>query len=274
MTATPLFADLQLARRLERVEGLANAAFVEARARAVPESGACWTEIAQTLCMFDGANSFSTQTFGLGLREAATHEAMEAMEDFFLKREAPVLHEVSPLTDASTTILLNERGYHPLEFTTVLVRGLVGNFRPGELPELACPVRIAERHEMAHWAELSCRGWCQSPEIAEFFASIAATNAMRSDLVSFYAEVGGHLAATASLSIHEGVALLAGASTVPEARGQGAQQSLLAFRLQHAAQQGCTMAMMGALPGSASQRNAERNGLQVAYTRLKWRLES
>jgi hypothetical protein len=30
---------------------------------------------------------------------------------------------------------------------------------------------------------------------------------------------------------------------------------------------------MGALPGSSSQRNAERHGFRIAYTRLKWKLE-
>jgi hypothetical protein len=30
--------------------------------------------------------------------------------------------------------------------------------------------------------------------------------------------------------------------------------------------------MMGALPGSSSQRNAERLGFRIAYTRTKWRL--
>jgi hypothetical protein len=30
--------------------------------------------------------------------------------------------------------------------------------------------------------------------------------------------------------------------------------------------------MMVALPGSDSQRNAERRGFQVAYTRTKWQL--
>jgi len=29
---------------------------------------------------------------------------------------------------------------------------------------------------------------------------------------------------------------------------------------------------MGALPGSPSQRNAERQGFRIAYTRNKWRL--
>jgi hypothetical protein len=28
---------------------------------------------------------------------------------------------------------------------------------------------------------------------------------------------------------------------------------------------------MGAQPGSGSQRNAERNGFRIAYTRIKWR---
>jgi hypothetical protein len=29
---------------------------------------------------------------------------------------------------------------------------------------------------------------------------------------------------------------------------------------------------MGAAPGSASQRNAERQGFRIAYTRIKWNL--
>jgi hypothetical protein len=29
--------------------------------------------------------------------------------------------------------------------------------------------------------------------------------------------------------------------------------------------------MMCAQPGSASQRNAERQGFRIAYTRIKWR---
>jgi GNAT superfamily N-acetyltransferase len=65
-------------------------------------------------------------------------------------------------------------------------------------------------------------------------------------------------------------ALLAGASTVPAWRGRGAQGALLGARLRHAAALGCDVAMMGALPGSASQRNAERQGFRIAYTRMKW----
>ena len=44
--------------------------------------------------------------------------------------------------------------------------------------------------------------------------------------------------------------------------------------LAYAADQGCDLAMMCALPGSGSQRNAERHGFRIAYTRIKWQLPS
>ena len=56
------------------------------------------------------------------------------------------------------------------------------------------------------------------------------------------------------------------------ARKQGAQLALLESRLLHAAERGCDLAMICAAPGSASQRNAERHGFRIAYTRTKWRL--
>jgi hypothetical protein len=33
---------------------------------------------------------------------------------------------------------------------------------------------------------------------------------------------------------------------------------------------GCDLAMVCTEPGSGSQRNAERQGFQIAYTRIKW----
>jgi hypothetical protein len=96
--------------------------------------------------------------------------------------------------------------------------------------------------------------------------------AQREGALSFFAEVEGRPIATGVLSIDRGVALLAGASTIPEGRQQGAQLALLERRLRYAADQGCDIAMMCAQPGSASQRNAERHGFRIAYTRIKWRL--
>jgi hypothetical protein len=87
----------------------------------------------------------------------------------------------------------------------------------------------------------------------------------------FFVELDGRPIATGSLNIADGVAHLSGASTIPEGRKRGAQLALLEHRLRYAALQGCDLAAMGALPGSGSQRNAERHGFRIAYTRLKWR---
>ena len=87
----------------------------------------------------------------------------------------------------------------------------------------------------------------------------------------FIVEKGGQAIATGGLVIHDRVALLAGASTIPDARGQGAQRAVLTTRLQFAADAGCDLAMTVAEPGGASQRNAERHGFRIAYTRTKWR---
>ena len=86
------------------------------------------------------------------------------------------------------------------------------------------------------------------------------------------AEIDGQPVATGVVFIANGVALLAGASTIPNARRKGAQSQLLEARLRYAVEQGCDLAMMCALPGSPSQRNAQRNGFQIAYTRTKWKL--
>ena len=80
--------------------------------------------------------------------------------------------------------------------------------------------------------------------------------------------------AAGALILHEGVALFGGAATVPELRRRGMQAVLLCERMRYAAEHGCDLAMMVAEAGSNSQRNAERKGFRVAYTRLKWKLVS
>ena len=72
----------------------------------------------------------------------------------------------------------------------------------------------------------------------------------------------------ASLLIRDGLAMLAGAATLPPYRNRGIQTALALARIAHAARAGCDLITMGAEPGSTSHRNAERLGLRVAYTKL------
>src|SRR5262247_404389 len=268
------FSDLTLSRRLERAEARSNADFVEARAKLFPESGAAWIEVAGAYAMFDGIGSPATQTFGLGVFDPVTRADMEKLEEFFQQRGAHVHHEVSPLADASLLTLLNERGYKPIELTSVMYRPI------GRDVQLASPrnekvqSRLMRDGEEELWARTASRGWSELTEFADMVLELMYVNAKRQDGLSFLAELDGLPIATGAMFIHDGVALLAGASTIPEGRRQGAQLALLECRLRYAAEKGCDIAMMCALPGSPSQRNAERQGFRIAYTRIKWSLIS
>jgi GNAT superfamily N-acetyltransferase len=265
------FADLPLSRRLERTEAQSNIDFVEARARAFPESRAAHLEVAGAHAMFDGVDSPLTQTFGLGIEQPVTRADLERIENFFLDLGAPVFHEVSPLADPTALALLNEHGYEPFEFTSVMYQpiapgGFAASGEPGRVS-----ARLAGGDEAERWAETFLRGWSEAAEMAEFMKTFSRVSAGKASGRAFLAEIEGRPIAAASLAIHQGVALLAGASTVPEGRRLGAQNALVEARLRFAAEEGCDVAMMCALPGSSSQRNAERRGFRIAYTRIKWR---
>lgn len=266
------FSDLNLARRLEKTEALSNADFVEGRALAFPDSGAEWREIGGVYAMFDGATSPVTQTFGLGMYQPATGDQLDEIEEFFRARGAEVFQEVCPLADPSSLPLLNERGYHPIEFTSVLYRPIQKDIQLTASRNAHIDVRRTQDDEQELWAQTAKRGWSEFAELADFLDEVGRVSAKRKGVLSFMAELDGQAIATGAMSICEGVALLAGASTIPEGRRQGAQLALLESRLRYAAAQGCDIALMGALPGSASQRNAERHGFRIAYTRIKWHL--
>jgi hypothetical protein len=66
---------------------------------------------------------------------------------------------------------------------------------------------------------------------------------------------------------HNGVVELGGASTLVAHRQQGAQSALIHQRLNDAHALGCDLAVVLTTPGSTSQRNMQRRGFQLAYTR-------
>ncbi|MCO5353470.1 MAG: GNAT family N-acetyltransferase [Bryobacteraceae bacterium] len=264
------FADIALARRLERAEGAACQQFAKARRRLEPEGGADWMEYAGAFVVFDGPDSPITQTFGLGISEPLTEKGLDTIEEFFRQRGAPVQHEVSPLAGVSALDLLCARGYRPVEVSSVL-------YRPVEVqaPTVRGPVRgrVMDPAEVTVWSDISARGWAQEqPDLLDFVREMGAILAAREQTVCFLGEVDGVPGAAGALSLHEGIALFAGAATVPEMRRRGLQGALLEARMQYAADQGCDLAMMVAEAGSNSQRNAERLGFRIAYTRTKWRL--
>jgi len=266
--------DSELSRRIERAEGTANAAFVEARSRITPERGSTWMEIAGTYAMYDGPDSPCTQTFGLGLFDTIGNAELEKIEDFFSERHAPTFHEISPIAGNELLPLFNERGYKPIELSSVLCCDIQQTLDVMERRGSAITTRVIRQDEIDLWARTSAAGWATEHEsLGDFMFGFGQIAAQCNGSQAFLAELDGQAIATGMLFLHDGIALMAGASTIPEARNQGAQNALLYDRLKFAAEQGRALASMAALPGGQSQINAQKNGFQIAYTRTKWELK-
>jgi hypothetical protein len=264
------FSNLDLARRLEAAEGYACKQFAEARARLFPDSGSEWIEVGGAVAVFDGIDAPTTQSFGLGVFEPLTAGTLERMERFFFTRNTAAMHEVCPLAGVDALDLFCERGYRPIEISNVM-------FRAVEKPNLDHPanikVRVVGTDEAQLWGKISARGWThEHPELQEFVQKMGVLCVARKNSPCFLAEIDGKPGAAGVLSVFGGVALFAGAATVPELRCNGLQAALLQERMQYAFEHRCDLAMMVAEAGSNSQRNAERKGFRVAYTRIKWKL--
>ena len=266
------FSDLALSRRLERAEGTASAQYAEARRRIFPDSGAEWIEVAGAYAVFDGINSPVTQSFGLGIFEDLSPSQLDVIEQFFSDHGAPVFHEVSPFAGVAALDLLCKRGYRPIELSNVLYRPVEPAASEGHSP---ISVRVISPEETQLWTNVSARGWAhEHPELHDFLLQVGAISAARDQSLCFLAELDGKPGAAGMLCLHQGVALFAGSATVPELRHRGLQTALLHERMRYAFEQGCDLAMMVAQPGTESQRNAERKGFRIAYTRTKWHLPS
>jgi hypothetical protein len=261
--------DHGLAVRLERAEGAANARFVEARASVDPARGAEWRDIDGIWAMFDGVGSPLTQTFGLGIDRPASTASLEAVEAFYRDRGAAVDHEISPLALGDPLPLLAGRGYVPIELTDVMVRR-IGPEDAAPPADGAIAVDRIDRAGGEAWADAAADGWSETPAVVPFVRELGAVYPRTAGAQCFAARLDGAIAGAGVLCLHEGVALLGGASTRPSYRRRGAQTALFAARLRAAYLAGCDLAMVCARPGSDSHRNAERRGFRVAYTRIKW----
>jgi GNAT superfamily N-acetyltransferase len=192
------------------------------------------------------------------------------IELFFQDRGAPVLHEVSPFAGVAALEMLCARNYRPIEISNVLYRPIEKSSAEQQ-PDIA--VRVIGPREAQLWADVSARGWAhERPELRDFVLQVGAISTARQSSACFLAEVDGEPGAAGVLCIHGGVALFGGAATVPELRRRGLQAAILEQRMRYAFEHGCDIAMMVAEAGSNSQRNAERKGFRIAYTRIKWRL--
>ena len=128
-------------------------------------------------------------------------------------------------------------------------------------------MHCAGPEELDRWAETSARGFIPDPvALAKALPAFRAMGGM-SAVTTFIARVDGQVAGAGAYGVRDGLAGFFATSVLPEFRGRGAQRELIRARLDSARAAGCDLCSVGAMPGSDSQRNFERWGFRVAYTK-------
>lgn len=269
------FSNKSLAQKLERTEARANMEFVNSHLKMIPESLVEWIDINGTYAMFDGSESPLTQTFGLGLFNKLSESDLDIIENFYKQFSVPVFHEVSPMADPGHLDILIKRGYQPIEMTSVLYKQLSKEDVESNRIDSKVIARKSYDNEKNVWAEICAEGWCgEMPDFKDYMYQFAQISLNSNGASSFFTMLNKKPISTGLVYIYDDVALLAGDSTIQEGRNQGGQSALIEARLGYAVEKGCSMAMIAASPGSQSQKNAEKNGFRIAYTRTKWKLSS
>jgi hypothetical protein len=253
---------MQLARRLEAAEMLDGVACAQAHQRLNPELGAEVLEVGGGSAIFVGVESPLTHALGLGMRGQVRADDMDRMEDFYRSHAAAVRVELCPLADASLVELLGSRGYRVAEFLNVLVRPLAGT----EISP-AVAVRAACTDEEQLWARTVGCGFLEKDDLTPDEMEVGRAIWHMAGSRCYLALHSGRAAAAAAMAVHGGLAALFADSSMMGFRGAGLQSALIRERLRMAMEEGCDLATASTLPGSVSQRNYERNGFRVAYTK-------
>jgi len=258
-----IFASLELARRLEAAEAINGVACAEAHRRLNPELGAAEQEVAGGFAIFVGAASPLTHVVGLGMHGPVRPHELDCLEAFYDARGAVVSVDLCPLADASFVELLGDRGYCVTEFNNVLVRPLAG----AEIGPPVSPVSSAGEGDEQLWARTVGRGFLEKDALTADEMDVGRAIFHMPGAMCYLAFHEGQAVAAGAMAMRSGLATLFADSTRMGYRGAGLHCALIVERLRAALNQGCDLATASTLPGSVSQRNYERSGFRVVYTK-------
>lgn len=243
-----MFSDTALARRIEGGEALNAAGCGES------------ISVAGGYAAFCGVGSPLTHAIGLGMNGPVSAAEFDRMEDFYRSRGVPVSLDFCPHADFSLMELLGKRGYRIVEANNVLAGPVAGgeDFR----------VRMALPEEEPLWTRAMLEGFFGSREPYDVELELGRRLLGLECSSAWFGIMDGHPAAAGAMNVRGKLALLFADSTMEKYRRQGLHLALIRARLRHAASRGCDLVTASTAPGSESQRNYERAGLRVVYTKL------
>ncbi len=262
------FVDKVLARRLESGEEMPQVEYARVIQKTRPEIGAAVEEICGGHMVFAGLGSPIGRAAGAGLDRPFSTEDLDRIEQFYAAHKAPSQVDLCPMHGPEVFELFKEGGYGIAKLNNVLYRKLDARetFPP---PPAGCEVRPSPIEEAQVTGAIVESAFFPDGAPEAFRGLITPLYQMKQAL-AFVAIVDGKLVAcgTGLVIPEHKVFALCGAGTIAEFRGRGLQTALLRARLAAAVEAGCEYAVVVTRGGTTSQRNAERLGFRVAYSKV------
>ena len=261
-----------VARRLEMAEAIDAAGCAEAMCAINCNGGATAKAIGGGVAVYCGSDSPLTHALGIGMHGPVTADDMDELEEFFHERDASVIVDLCPYAHSTLRELMSSRGYRILEFLNVMARTLTPDEQLPPLPGLVA-VRRAEPPEREVFIKTVIGGFFGRDHLNEQEMELGATLFHMPCSSVFLAFVGEQPVGGGGMSVRNRVASLFSDATHPRFRGRGVQSAVIRARVEKASEAGCDLIAACTMPGSESQRNYEKLGFQVAYTKLTMGLE-
>ena len=262
------FVDKPFARRLESVEEMPQVLYARAFQKTRPEIGAAEEEVCGGHMVFAGLGSPIGRTTGGGLDRPFTERDLDRVEQFYREHKAPSQVDLCPLHDPVVFEMFKDRGYGIAELNNVLCRELKADENFPATPD-GFEIRRSTSEEADATGAIVESAFFPDGAPQAFRGLMAPLYQMEGAL-TFVATVDGKpVACGAGLVISEHrVFALCGAGTLAGFRGRGLQTALLRTRMAAAAKAGCEYAVVVTQGGSTSQRNVQRLGFRVAYSKV------
>ena len=262
------FVDKAFARRLESCEEMPQVFYARVYQKTRPDIGAAEGAICGGHMVFAGLGSPIGRATGVGLDQPLTSDDLDRIEHFYFQRNAPSQVDLCPLHGPEVFEMFKDRGYAIAELNNVLYRKLDPAEKfPGPPPGAVIRPSPVDEAEITGAIVESAFFPDGAPEP---FRGLITPLYQMPGALAFVAEVEGKLVAcgTGLVIPQHRIFALCGAGTLAAFRGRGLQTALLQARMQAAAAAGCEYAVVVTQGGTTSQRNVERLGFRVAYSKV------
>ena len=259
------FIDRSIARQLEMCHAWRCIHYARAQAQLHPESGVRIETTCGGQAIFAGMDSPLNRVVGMGFDRHVNIDDLECVEAFYASKNIIPRIDLCPLADENFFETLRQKNYVIEAFQNVLFLPLSESLNYSISKGIE--VRQTGPEEANLWILTTAQGF-EGVEIPSQEAlNILAPNFYAENALCFFAWADGNPAGGGGMYNYEGIVELGGASTRIAFRRRGVQTALIYARLKAARENGNQIAIVLTEPASHSQRNLEKIGFRLAYTK-------